>query len=207
MVVIAGHNGAGKTTFYDARLRRFLAPYIDLHIDPDEIEKDYEQSASGQGCTKKERESFAFKEANRLRLSYMDAGRNFSFETVFSDSEGDKAAFMEEARRRGYTVILLAVGLESIQKSKQRVAYRHAHGGHNIEPEKLETRYPRVLKNFALGAKAASLAIFMDNSIDDPGSGKGCYRDVAFFEDGRLVSVAEDATAWWGVVSGHLSMK
>lgn len=207
MVVIAGHNGAGKTTFYDARLRHILEPLIDLHINPDEIEKDYEQSATGQRCIKDERESFALEEAKRLRWMSLEAGTNFSFETVFSDPKGDKAKFMEEARRRGYAVILLAVGLESIQKSKERVAYRHAHGGHNIEPEKLEARYPRVLKNFVLGAKAASLAIFMDNSIDDPDSGKGCYRDVAYFEDGRLVSIAEDAPAWWGVVSGHLSVK
>lgn len=207
MVVIAGHNGAGKTTIYDARLRPILEPHIDIHINPDEVEKDIEQALRGQGYTKDELEAFAADEANRLRWAYLKAENNFSFETVFSDPKGDKAAFMEEARRRGYNVILLAVGLESIEKSKQRVAYRHAHGGHNVKPEKLEARYSRVLVNFALGAKAASLAIFMDNSIDDPDSGKGCYRDVAFFEDGRLALIAEDAPAWWGIVSGHLSVK
>lgn len=207
MIVIAGHNGAGKTTIYDARLRHILAPYIDTHINPDKIEQDLEQALSGQGYTKEELEVFAAEEANRLRRTFLQAEINFSFETVFSDLVGDKAAFMEEARRRGYNVVLLAVGLESIEKSKQRVAYRYEHGGHYVKPEKLEARYPRVLANFALGTKAASLAIFMDNSTDAPESGQGCYRDVAFFEDGSLVSITDDRPEWWAVVAGHLSAK
>ena len=136
-------------------------------------------------------------EATRLRLRYLEQDISFSFETVFSDPVMEKARFMEEARQRGYLVVLLAVGLESIGKSKERVAIRHAKGGHNIREDKLEQRYGRVLRNFALGASAASLAIFLDNSEDREEDTADTYWDIAFFEGGNLVCKVESPPAWW----------
>mgnify|MGYP003385580529 CR=1 FL=1 len=150
-----------------------------------------------QHCPKEDLEGIAAVEATRLRLRYLEQDMSFSFETVFSDPVMEKARFMEEARQRGYLVVLLAVGLESIEKSKERVAIRHAKGGHNIREDKLEQRYGRVLRNFALGASAASLAIFLDNSEDREEDAADTYWDIAFFEDGNLVCKVESPPAWW----------
>ena len=204
MIVIAGHNGAGKTTIYNNKIAPLLGELVDLHINADEIEKEIACSPEGQGRNKKELEQMAADEATRRRRFYLQLEVNFSFETVFSDPEGDKAAFMEKARHLGYNIILMAVGLESIEKSKERVAQRHAKGGHNVEPEKLEARYPRVLTNFALGAKVASLAIFMDNSSDNHEDGNGYYQNVACFENGNLIASDDSPPAWWQVVLSQL---
>ena len=206
MVVIAGHNGAGKTTLYRKHLSHLLAHLLEENINADEIERAITEDLGENTYSKKDFEKLAADEATRLRKHYLQKETNFSFETVFSDPAQDKVGFMEEARRRGYLVILLAVGLESIEKSKERVAARYARGGHNVEPMKLKERYPRVLLNFAHGARVASLTIFMDNSEDNTAEDGDAYWGIAFFEDGHLVASETSPPNWWYEVLRQLAV-
>jgi predicted ABC-type ATPase len=203
--VIAGHNGAGKTTIYRERIADALSQFLEYHINPDEIELAIVQDLGFGAHSKDEFSRLAAAEANRLRRQLLDQERNFSFETVFSDPKQEKANFMAEARRRGYLVVLLAVGLESVEKSKERVAIRHSKGGHDVPADRLESRYPRVLENFAHGAIAASLALVMDNSEDREDDAQDTYWDIAFFEDGRLVTTDNSPPDWWENVLRHLN--
>lgn len=200
LVVIAGHNGAGKTTIYRERFASALAAHLATHINPDEVEQAITLDLDGRGLTKDEFEICAAEEAARMRKQYLDQDTSFSFETVLSDPRQDKVGFMGEARRRGYLVLLIAVGLESIEKSKARVAIRRAKGGHNVPEEKIEGRYERVLLNFAHGARVASLAIFFDNSEDRSENDLDTYWDIAFFENGELFVKDESPPAWWDQV-------
>lgn len=197
LVVIAGHNGAGKTTIYNERLADILAGEMEEHINPDEVEQAITLDLGAGSHSKEEFEVLAAKEGTRLRFQYLDRETNFSFETVLSDPLQGKVGFMAEARRRGYLVVLFAVGLDSIEKSKARVAMRHAKGGHNVREDKIEDRYERVLLNFAHGARVATLAIFFDNSEDRSEDGLDTYWDIAFFENGELVVKDESPPAWW----------
>lgn len=197
LVVIAGHNGAGKTTIYNERLADILAGELEEHINPDEVERAIAHDLGEHSLSKEEFEERAAKEAALLRQQYLDREINFSFETVLSDPEQDKVGFMDEARRRGYMVLLIAVGLDSIELSKARVAIRHAKGGHNVREAKIESRYERVLLNFAHGARVATLAIFFDNSEDRSEDDLDTYWDIAFFENGALVVKDESPPAWW----------
>ena len=197
LVVIAGHNGAGKTTIYRERISGALAGLLTEHLNPDEIEKAITLDLGEHSLSKEEFEGRAAKEVAHLRQQYLDQEINFSFETVLSDPKQDKVQFMDEARRRGYLVLLIAVGLESIEKSKARVAIRHAKGGHNVREDKIEGRYERVLLNFAHGARASTLAIFFDNSEDRSEDNLDTYWAIAFFEDGELVVKDESPPAWW----------
>lgn len=204
LVVIAGHNGAGKTTIYHERIASALATYQVIHINPDEVEQAITLDLGELTLTKDEFEIRAAAEAARLRQQYLDQEINFSFETVLSDPKQEKVRFMDEARRRGYLVLLIAVGLESIEKSKARVAIRHAKGGHNVREDKIEGRYERVLLNFAHGARSAKLVIFFDNSEDRSEEELDTYWDIAFFENGELVVKDESPPAWWHQVEKHL---
>ena len=197
LVVIAGHNGAGKTTIYRERIAGALAAHLATHINPDEVEQAITLDLGEHSITKAEFEIRAAEEAARMRQQYLDQEISYSFETVLSDPKQDKVRFMDEARRRGYLVLLIAVGLESIEKSKARVAIRHAKGGHTVREEKIEARYERVLLNFAHGARAASLAIFFDNSEDRSEDNLDTYWDIAFFENGELIVKDEPPPAWW----------
>ena len=197
LVVIAGHNGAGKTTIYRERIADALAAHLATHINPDEVEQAITLDLGEHILSKDEFEIRAAKEAARLRQQYLDQETSFSFETVFSDPKQDKVGFMDEARCRGYLVLLIAVGLESIEKCKTRVAIRHAKGGHNVHEDKIEGRYERVLLNFAHGARVATLAIFFDNSEDRNEDDLDTYWDIAFFENGKLVAKDQSPPEWW----------
>lgn len=197
LVVIAGHNGAGKTTFYKERVEGAIATLLAAYINPDDIERAIADDLGQGRHSKVELEGIAAAEATRLRIQYLEQDVSFSFETGFSDQVLGKVRFIENARQRGYLVVLMAVGLQSIQKSKERVAIRHAGGGHNISADKLEKRYDRVLRNFAHGARAASLAIYLDNSADRIEDGEDTYWDIAFFEDGVLVCKDKSPPQWW----------
>ena len=205
LVVIAGHNGAGKTTIYHERISNALDNYLAEHINPDEIEKAITLDLGADTLSKDEFELLAAKETNLMRQQYLNQETSFSFETVLSDPKQDKVEFMAEACRRKYLVLLIAVGLESIEKSKARVAIRYAKGGHNVREDKIEDRYERVLLNFAHGARVASLAIFFDNSEDRNEDGLDTYWDIAFFENGNLVVKDELPPTWWQQVENNLN--
>jgi predicted ABC-type ATPase len=197
LVVIAGHNGAGKTTIYHERISKALVGILAEHLNPDEIEKAITLDLGEDSLSKEEFEKRAAEELTRLRQQYLDQEVNFSFETVLSDPKQDKVGFMAEAHRRNYLVLLIAVGLESIEKSKARVAIRHAKGGHNVREDKIEGRYERVLLNFAHGARVATLSIFFDNSEDRAEDDVDTYWDIAFFENGELVVKDKSPPKWW----------
>lgn len=197
LVVIAGHNGAGKTTIYRERFEAALTAYLATHINPDDIEKEITVDLGENSHTKYEFAKLAAEESARLRQQYLDQDISFSFETVLSDPVQNKVGFMDEASHRGYLVVLIAVGLNSIELSKARVAIRHAKGGHSVPEEKIEERYDRVLLNFAHGARVATLAIFFDNSENRSNDDLDTYWDIAFFENGDLVVSDKSPPAWW----------
>lgn len=196
-MVIAGHNGAGKTTIYRERFDGALTAYLAAHINPDEVEQAITLDLGEHSHTKREFAQLAAEESARLRHQYLSQDTSFSFETVLSDPAQDKVSFMDEARHRGYLVVLIAVGLDSIELSKARVAIRHANGGHNVPENKIERRYERVLFNFAHGAHIATLAIFLDNSEDRSEDNSDTYWDIALFENGELITKDKSPPMWW----------
>lgn len=197
LVVIAGHNGAGKTTIYRERFADALGPHLAIHINPDEVEQDIAFNQGEHNLPKLELTKLAAKEAANLRQKCLNQDTSFSFETVLSDPNQNKIGFMDEARHRGYLVVLIAVGLDSIELSKERVAIRYARGGHNVPEEKIVARYERVLLNFAHGAKVSTLAIFLDNSEERSEDDLDTYWDVAFYENGEMVAKDNSPPQWW----------
>ena len=64
--------------------------------------------------------------ADQVRRSLLVERRSFIMETVFSDPEGDKLAFLREATDAGYAVVLLFVGINGSDLSVLRVQQRAA---------------------------------------------------------------------------------
>lgn len=197
LFVIAGHNGAGKSTYYSERLKEQLAPLLaDRHVDPDVIEQAIRDSQPGLPLSPKGWSIKAMRLADEERQSNIEAGANFSFETVFSDSGGHKIAFLQRAMAQGYTVALLFIGLESPGHSSHRVAIRVARGGHGVPEDKIYSRYPRVLTNIKRACGLVQIALLVDNSDESP-DGSGRYREVAVYHRGRLVCETDDKKPTW----------
>lgn len=102
--------------------------------------------------------------ADFLRKKLLSEKKKFSFETVFSHPS--KLDIMREAVKNGYKVYLYFVSTESVQINKFRVLGRVAKGGHDVPPDKIESRYYRSLELLFDAAEIAYQAFFFDNSAD-----------------------------------------
>lgn len=176
IVAIAGPNGAGKTTFYQAHLEQAGLCYVNADVLAHEL--DLEAYA-------------AARVADALRRVFVARGESFVFETVFSDPVGDKIAFLEEAERAGYTVVLCFIGIPDPVTSIERVSMRVLQGGHDVPDEKLESRFPRIIENLRRAVTRLQHVLVFDNQdLGKP------FRRVAGFEGGSLLESAGPIPAW-----------
>lgn len=176
IVALAGPNGAGKTTFYHAHLRPTGLRLLNADVIAHEM-------ALGDQA--------AVQVTTVLRHELVRARESFVFETVFSDPIGDKLAFLQDAARSGYTVVLCFIGLDSPETSEARVMMRVSQGGHDVPADRLISRFPRTLAN--LKAAIASLPhvwVFDNQDLRRP------FRKVAVFESGKRAFCAKRLPAW-----------
>ncbi|HET7117406.1 MAG TPA: zeta toxin family protein [Hanamia sp.] len=155
LYIIAGCNGAGKTTASFTILPEIL--YCKEFVNADEI-------AKGLSPFQPEKVSF---EAGRIMLNRINEllkeGENFAFETTLSTRSYKNKII--EAKAKGYTVTLLFFWLQSIDLARERVKTRVAEGGHNIESQIIARRYERGIKNlFDIYLPIVDGALIFDNS-------------------------------------------
>jgi len=103
--------------------------------------------------------------ARYLREELLRARRRFSFETVFSHESN--LAIMEQAAAAGYKVYLYFVSTESPEINKYRVLLRKAQGGHDVPPNKIESRYYASPGLLYRASQIAYQAFFFDNSVSE----------------------------------------
>ena len=155
LYIIAGCNGAGKTTASFTILPEILG--CKEFINADEIAK---------GLSPFQPESVAV-QAGRIMLTRMDEllqkGETFAFETTLATKSYKQK--IEWAQANGYEVTLLFFWLDSPNIAKKRVAQRVAEGGHNIPLETIERRYYNGIANlFAIYIDMVDICYIFDNS-------------------------------------------
>jgi len=155
LYIIAGCNGAGKTTASNTILPKSLL--VKEFVNADEIAK---------GLSPFNPEGVAI-EAGRLMLKrieeLLDAGESFSIETTLATKS--YINLVRRAHERGYMVHLLFFWLDSVELAKRRVAARVASGGHNIPIPVIERRYKAGIKNlFEIFMKEVEIWVLYDNS-------------------------------------------
>ena len=155
LYIIAGCNGAGKTTASFTILPEILG--CKEFINADEIAK---------GLSPFQPESVAM-QAGRIMLARMDEllqkGETFAFETTLATKSYKQK--IEWAQANGYEVTLLFFWLDSPNIAKKRVAQRVAEGGHNIPLETIERRYYNGIANlFAIYIDMVDIRYIFDNS-------------------------------------------
>lgn len=137
LYIIAGCNGAGKTTASFTILPEILN--CNQFVNADNI---------AVGLSPFDPESVAI-EAGRIMLARMDElltkGVDFALETTLSTRS--YVSFIKKAQQKGYNVTLLYFWLSSPQMAMERVAKRVSKGGHNIPEDVIIRRYYRGIKN------------------------------------------------------------
>jgi predicted ABC-type ATPase len=135
--IIAGCNGAGKTTASYTILPEILD--CKEFVNADEI-------AKGLSPFQPER---VVLESGRIMLKrireLLSNDINFAFETTLSTKSYKQTIL--HAKSKGYRITLLFFWLQNAELAKERVKTRVAEGGHNIDPIVIERRFLRGIKN------------------------------------------------------------
>ena len=137
LYIIAGCNGAGKTT----ASYTVLPELLNCHefVNADNIAADLSPSNP---------ESVAF-EAGRIMLQrindLLQSGVDFAFETTLSTRS--YVSFIKKAQQQDYDVTLLYFWLSSPEVAIDRVAKRVSNGGHHIPSDVIDRRYYRGIGN------------------------------------------------------------
>jgi predicted ABC-type ATPase len=156
LYIIAGCNGAGKTTASYTVLPEMLN--CREFVNADEI-------AKGLSPFQPEKVSF---EAGRIMLhrikELMHTKVDFAFETTLTTKS--YIPIIKKASDAGYTIILFFFWLESSELAKARVKERVEKGGHSISEEIIERRYFRGIRNLFIFFPFVDNWIVADNSGD-----------------------------------------
>lgn len=137
LYIIAGCNGAGKTTASMTVLPEVLD--CDEFVNADEI-------AKGLSPFKPEEVAIL---AGKLMLQRIDdllsLKKTFAIETTLSTKSYKN--LVHKAKSLGYTVTLLFFWLPTLKQAELRVAQRVANGGHNIPIDVISRRYKAGINN------------------------------------------------------------
>jgi len=177
LIVLAGSNGAGKTTFFELYLERIGLPFVNA----DRIAQFLEPSHPGQVAYQ------AAKLADEARRELLKRGLSFCMETVFSDPVGDKIQFLKEAQSAGYSVIGVFITLSDPALSIARVVQRVGRGGHDVPDDKLASRFERTARNIQAALRFVDVGLLIDNS-----SAETPYRLLQLWERGELRPAVEE---------------
>lgn len=155
LYIIAGCNGAGKTTASFTILPEIIE--CKEFVNADEIAK---------GLSPFQPEMVAF-ESGRIMINRINEllkeDENFAFETTLSTRSYKNKII--QAKEKGYTVTLLFFWLKNIELAQQRVKIRVKEGGHNIPDKVIERRYLRGINNlFEIYLPIVDGALIFDNS-------------------------------------------
>ncbi len=162
--VLAGTNGAGKSSVAGATIRARGAEYF----NPDEATNRI--LAANPGITLAEANSAAWGEGKRLLERAIAERLDFAFETTLGGRT--ITALLGAALSAGIEVRIWYVGLHSAELHVARVRARVAKGGHDIPAAKIRDRYDRSRVNLIhLLPRLTELRLYDNSDEADPDAG------------------------------------
>lgn len=155
LFIIAGCNGAGKTTASFTILPEILN--CNEFVNADIIAKGLSPFAPEKAAVA----------AGRILLErvkeLMESGHDFAVETTLATRT--HVNMIKEAQRRGYIVTILFFWLNMPSLAVERVRLRVQSGGHNVSEDKIRRRYDMGIKHlFNLYLPICDYWIIIDNS-------------------------------------------
>ncbi len=158
VIVIAGANGAGKSTVAPYLLRDKLG--VDEFVNADTL-------AQGLSAFAPEKAAIS---AGKIMLRRLDelaeSNADFAFETTLSTRSF--LPRLSRMRENGYEFSLFFLWLAGTDLAVRRVAERVRQGGHNIPKATIERRYEKGLLNFfTLYQPIADGWYFYENSNEE----------------------------------------
>lgn len=184
--LLAGGNGAGKSTFYQRFLQPSGLPFVNADILARNLYPDAPEAYSYE----------AARIAESLREQLLLTGRSFCFETVFSHPS--KVDLVAQAKALGYDIVLVVLHLDTVALNQARIAQRVHEGGHSVPQDKVASRIPRTLQNLKAAIPLCDEVRVLDNSsYDDP------FRQVLMIRNGVVLHRHSPLPDWAGELLGR----
>jgi predicted ABC-type ATPase len=162
--ILAGTNGAGKSSIGGATLRSYGSPYF----NPDEAARRI--LARNPGATQAEANSAAWKEGRRLLERAIDERLDLNLETTLGGTTIPR--LLAKALDRGIEVRIWYAGLSSPELHIARVRSRVAKGGHDIPEGDIRRRYHSGRLNLIrLLPRLTELRLYDNSDEADPRTG------------------------------------
>ncbi len=139
VIIIAGPNGSGKTTFVSEYLQD---SEISVYISADAIAEKLVSRPEDMGSVKLQAGRIFFQEVHR----FIEAERDFIVEVTLSGK--GFARIISRFKRAGYTVAIVFIYLKSADTCIARVRNRVMAGGHHVPTEDIVRRFYRSKHNF-----------------------------------------------------------
>lgn len=164
ITVLAGVNGAGKSSIGGAHLRACGGEYY----NPDEAARAAREASPG--LSQAEANAFAWREGKRRLEAAIATASAFAFESTLGGHSITR--MLIDAAKAGATLRVWFVGLANVELHLRRVAERVSKGGHDIPEADIRRRWVGSHENLIrLLPHVADLRVF-DNSADaDPCEG------------------------------------
>ena len=183
--VIAGVNGAGKSSIGGAAFRGYGGDYY----NPDEAARRL--AAANPRLDAVAANAAAWQQGMGLLRRAIAERLDFAFETTLGGNTVPR--LLAEAAAQGIEVHVWYVGLSSVELHIKRVRSRVRRGGHDIPEDAIRRRYERSRLNLiALLPRLSALRMY-DNSVEaDPEAGAVPLPTlVLHIEDGKILNPAD----------------
>jgi predicted ABC-type ATPase len=156
LIVFAGCNGSGKSTFSSSYVDKGLIPYdfdkkfmeIYYSLVDSELRQEMAQNMSIGDFKNSIKNAFSSKQ-------------DFCYETNF---DAHPIFWAEEAKKLGYRIELHFYCLSSIELAKKRVGMRVRNQGHFVNNDVIFHKWKEGYKNLNLHYKFFDFVLFIDNS-------------------------------------------
>lgn len=180
-IVLAGHNGSGKSTMW----RKVLSDRLQIPlINADRMMLSILPETGSDGALVPWAQSLRDTDQSWMKVAQdgvqafvghaMQSKVPFAMETVFSYWEElpdgavhSKLDLIRDMQAAGYFVLLLFVGLANVELSILRVQTRVAEHGHDVETERLVRRFPKTQRAIGAASTIADASVFVDNSREE----------------------------------------
>lgn len=184
LVVVAGPNGSGKTTFITQLLagaRTLDVALPDRVLNPDEFARAIEP-------VNPDRVALAAGRAVLAQRAVLLAARlDFAIETTLS-GQGELRLLLD-ARSAGYHIALVYIATEYPAENVMRIGRRYEEQNRSVPGDIVLRRYERSLGQLSNAVARSDVTYLLDNTSFD-------FAFVARCEGGRIAELSDSVPCW-----------
>ena len=190
ITVLAGTNGAGKSTIGGVQLEAAGTPFYNPDIETRAL------MVANPGMTLDEANAAAWRIGKERLETAIESRNSFNFETTLGGTTITR--LLTKAHANGLRIRVWYCGLRDAELHMARVRARVLRGGHDIPEKKIRERYDASRNNLCSILPSLDELMLYDNSDDaDPHAGRAPHPvQLLHFRDGKILSLASAMPEW-----------